>query len=154
MLSHLLTPANIKADLESTEKDEVFEEMLEMIVASQPSVDRQDALNALMQREALQTTGIIPGIAVPHAQCASMRGTALALGLSRNGVEYDSLDGSPVNFIIMMLFAQGDTESHLQTMKDVANLLQAPDFLKTIMEKKTPQEIFDAVCNFEMSLQG
>ena len=137
MLSHLLTPANINADLESAEKDEVFEEMLEMIVASQPSLDRQDALNALMQREALQTTGIIPGI-----------------GLSRNGVEYDSLDGSPVNFIIMMLFAEGDTESHLQTMKDAANLLQAPDFLKTIMEKKTPQEIFDAVCNFEMSLQG
>jgi len=154
MLSHLLTPANIKADLESAEKDEVFEEMIEMIVASQPSVDRQDALDALMLREAQQTTGIIPGIAVPHAQCASVRGTALALGLSRTGVEYDSLDGSPVNFIIMMLFAQGDTESHLQTMKDVANLLQAPDFLKTIMEKKTPQEIFDAVCNFEMSLQG
>lgn len=154
MLSHLLTPANINADLESAEKDEVFEEMLEMIVASQPTLDRQDALNALMQREALQSTGIIPGIAVPHAQCASMRGTALALGLSRNGVEYDSFDGSPVNFIIMMLFAEGDTESHLQTMKDAANLLQAPDFLKTIMEKKTPQEIFDAVCNFEMSLQG
>ena len=154
MLSHLLTPANIKADLESAEKDEVFEEMIEMIVASQPSVDRQDALNALMQREAQQTTGIIPGIAVPHTQCASVHGTALALGLSRTGVEYDSLDGSPVNFIIMMLFAEGDTESHLQTMKDVANLLQAPDFLKTIMEKKTPQEIFDAVCNFEMSLQG
>ena len=109
MLSHLLTPANIKADLESAEKDEVFEEMIEMIVASQPSVDRQDALNALMQREAQQTTGIIPGIAVPHAQCASVHGTALALGLSRTGVEYDSLDGSPVNFIIMMLFAEGDT---------------------------------------------
>jgi nitrogen PTS system EIIA component len=153
MLSKLITPVNIKSSLESTEKEEAFEELLEVIVASQPGIKRQEALEALNAREDKMSTGIIPGIAVPHAVCSSVHGVAAAVGLSKDGIEYASLDGSPVHFIIMLLFAQGDTESHLQTMKDVAAVLQHPDFLKVITKKKTSQEIYDAVCNFEMEQQ-
>jgi mannitol/fructose-specific phosphotransferase system IIA component (Ntr-type) len=153
MLSKLITPANIKVDLESTEKDEVFEELLEVIVAAQPGISRQEALEALDIREEKMSTGIIPGIAVPHAVCDSVHGAVAAVGLSHSGIEYASLDGTPVNFVIMLLFAEGDTESHLQTMKDVASVLQHPDFMKVIMAKKTPQEVYDALCNFEMEQQ-
>ncbi|HAH62961.1 MAG TPA: PTS sugar transporter subunit IIA [Treponema sp.] len=153
MLSKLITPANIKVDLESTDKEEVFEELLEVIVAAQPGINRQEALKALTIREEKMCTGIIPGIAVPHAVCSSVHGAVAAVGLSRDGIEYASLDGTPVNFIIMLLFAQGDTESHLQTMKDVASVLQHPDFMKVIMEKKTPQEVYDALYNFETEPQ-
>ncbi|MFA6856208.1 MAG: PTS sugar transporter subunit IIA [Treponema sp.] len=150
MLGKLITPADIKIDLESTEKDEVFEELLEVIVAAQPGINRQEALEALSAREDKMSTGIIPGIAVPHAVCDSVHGVVAAVGMSRDGIEYASLDGSPVHFIIMLLFQQGETESHLQTMKDVAAVLQHPDFLKVIMEKKTAQNVYDALCDFEM----
>ncbi|MCK9169116.1 MAG: PTS sugar transporter subunit IIA [Treponema sp.] len=150
MLGKLITPANIKVDLESTEKDEVFEELLEVIIAAQPEIDRQEALESLNAREEKMSTGIIPGIAVPHAVCDSVHGIVTAIGVSRGGIEYASLDGSPVHFIIMMLFQQGETESHLQTMRDIAAVLQHPDFIKVIMEKKTAQEVYDALCDFEM----
>jgi nitrogen PTS system EIIA component len=150
MLGKLITPANIKVDLESTEKDEAFEELLEVIVAAQPGINRQEALEALNAREDKMSTGIIPGIAVPHAVCDSVRGVVAAIGMTREGIEYASLDGSLVHFIIMLLFQQGETESHLQTMKDVAAVLQHSDFLKVIMEKKTAQEVYDALCDFEM----
>jgi len=153
MLSTLLTPAIIKTNLESTEKDEVLEELLEVLVSAHPEIDRQEALDALNLRETKMSTGVIPGIAVPHAVCKSVRGISAAVGMSRSGIDYDSLDGSPVHFIIMLLFEQGETESHLQMMRDIAVLLQHHDFLKIVMEKKTSQEVFDELCNFELEQQ-
>lgn len=149
MLSQLITPANIKVDLESTEKDEVFEELLEVMAAAQPGIDRQEVLDALVSRESKMSTGIIPGIAVPHAVCSCAHGTTAVIGMSREGIDYGSLDGAPVHFIIMLLFELGETESHLQTMKDVAGVLQHPDFLKVIMGKKTAQEVYDTIYEIE-----
>jgi len=74
---------------------------------------------------------------------------AAAIGLSRNGIEYDSLDGKPVHFVLMMLMAQGETERHLQILKDAALVLQKQDFFRTVMEKKTAQEVYDTICSFE-----
>jgi nitrogen PTS system EIIA component len=153
MLSKLITPANIKVNLESTEKDEVFEELLEVIVAAQPGINRQEALKALLAREEKMSTGIIPGIAVPHTICNCVKGTVAAIGLSREGIEYASLDGGPVHFIIMLLFEQGATEAHLQMMKDVADILQHRGFINVIMEKKTSQAVYDAICDYEMLSQ-
>jgi nitrogen PTS system EIIA component len=149
MLSEIITPANIKVDMESTERDEVFEELLEVMLAAQPQINRKEALDAIIMREEKMSTGIIPGIAVPHGVCDSVHGTAAVIGISREGIDYGSLDGSPVHFIVMMLFQRGATEQHLQTMKDIADILQHPDFIKVIMEKKTPQEVYDTICGFE-----
>lgn len=145
MLSSYISAKNIKMDMESSEKDEAFEELVELALSVQPGIGRQDALDALAAREATMSTGIIPGIAVPHAMCQSVKDIAVVIGVSRDGIEYDALDGQPVHFVVMLLFETGHTEAHLSVMKDVAALLQRKDFYHTAMAQNTAQGLCDAI---------
>lgn len=149
MLSQLLTPACIKAGMESTEKDEAFEELVEVVAVSNAKISREEVLAALSERESKMTTGILPGLAVPHAVCSSISDAVLVVGTSSNGIEWNSLDGKPVHAVFMLLFAPGMSGEHLQAMKEVAELLQHPDFVNTIAGKKTAQEIYDTICDIE-----
>jgi len=154
MLADIFPSENIIVNLESEDKDEAFEEMLETLVASQPNIDRSEALSALRLRESKMSTGIMPGIAVPHAISTTVKGVAGAVGISHAGVDYDALDKQPVHLIFMLLFAPSETERHLQVMKDFSGLLQMPDFVKEILSKKTPQEVHDTISTFETELAG
>lgn len=145
MLTGYIDVKNIKMDMESTEKDEAFEELVEIAVGAQPNISRQDAIDALTAREATMSTGIIPGIAVPHAMCASVKEMVVVIGISREGIEYEALDGNRVHFVIMLLFEQGNTQVHLEVMKDVAALLQRKDFYNTVMAQTTREGLCDAI---------
>ena len=154
MLGELFPKENIVINLESEDKDELFEEMLETLVSAQPQIERTEALAALRLRESKMSTGIMPGVAVPHAISRTVRGAVGAVGISRAGIDYDSLDGSPVHVVFMILFAEGSSEHHLQVMRVFAELLHVPDFERCILSKKTPQEIHDFIISCEAELAG
>jgi PTS system nitrogen regulatory IIA component len=152
MFEKIFSPELINTNLESTEKDELFEEMVEMMVRSTPSIDRELALNALLAREEKMTTGIVTGIAIPHAVCDSIKEPIGVIGISRNGIDFNSLDGKPVNLIIMLLLPATDSAVHLRLMQELASVFQKQNFLRNVMEKKLSKEIFDTICAYEEDL--
>lgn len=154
MLEQVFSPKSIILDLESTEKDELFEEMVEAIVSVQPTIDRAQALAALREREAKMSTGIMHDIAVPHGNCMTVKSTVGAIGISRKGIEYDSLDKAPVHLVFMMLSNPSETEEHLEVLKVLAAVLQNPEFAKDITEKQSAQEVYELLCTYESSLAG
>ena len=148
ILGQVFSPKTIKLNLESTDKDELFEELLETIVAAHPSIDRAQALSAMREREVKMSTGIMHGIAVPHGASVSVEHVTGAIGISRAGIDYDALDGSPVHLVFMVLYNASETEGHLEVLKDLASVLQEPSFMKNVMEKQTPQEVFDLLVQY------
>lgn len=154
MLEQVFSPKSIILGLESTEKDELFEEMVESIVSVQPNIDRAQALSALREREAKMSTGIMHDIAVPHGNCMTVSRTIGAVGISRKGIEYDSLDKAPVHLVFMLLSNPTETERHLEVLKVLAAVLQNPGFIKEVTEKQNAQEVFDCMCKYEASLAG
>lgn len=154
MLEQVFSPKSIVLNLESTEKDELFEEMVEAIVSVQPTVDRAQALAALRERESKMSTGIMHDIAVPHGNCMTVKGIVGAIGISRKGIDYDALDKAPVHLVFMLLSSTDETEKHLSVLKILASVLQNPAFSKEVIEKQTAQEVFDLMCQYESSLAG
>lgn len=154
MLERVFSPKSIILNLESTEKDELFEEMVESIVSVQPTVDRAQAIAALKEREAKMSTGIMHDIAVPHGSCMTVQKTVGAVGISRKGIEYDSLDKAPVHLVFMLLSNSSETERHLEVLKVLAAILQNPAFAKELLEKQSAQEVFELMCRYESSLAG
>lgn len=152
ILGQVFTPKAIIVDLESSDKDELFEEMVESAVSVQPQLDRQEALKALFDREAKMSTGIIPGIAVPHGICSSVKGIQGVIGISRQGIDYEALDNNPVHLVFMLIIAPDDKERHVQVLKTLSEVLQNSAFSKTIVEKTTAQEVYDVICTFEAAL--
>ena len=156
MLSSFITPSSIKVGLESVEKEESFAELLEVLVAENPALDRKEAMNALIQREEKMSTAVFPGVAVPHALCTSAENTLVAIGISRGGIEFESPDpetnpGHPVvNVIFEILFEEKDTETHIHVLRDILQLVSNPDFVKNVLQAKTSQEVYDLIESMEM----
>lgn len=143
------SPKTVVMDLESVDKDELFEEMVEAIVRVHPEVERAEALEALRERESKMSTGIMHSIAVPHGNCSTVEEVLGAVGISHKGIDYDSLDKAPVHLVFMVLCNPEKPEMHLSVLKELSTVLQSPTFLKEVMEKKTPQEVYDLLCSFK-----
>lgn len=147
MLSHFISPADIKINLESTEKEECLAELLEVIVARQPSISRREAMEALVDREEKSSTAVLPGIAIPHAICKSAKKSAIAIGISKKDIDFDV----PVNIVFELLFEQNDVEFHMNILKSIVQLLDNKTFKNKVLNAKSSQEVFDIIDEIESS---
>ncbi len=152
VLGEALSPQAIKIDLESVDKDEVFEELIEELVTIMPSVDRRLVLQAVKEREDKMSTGVLPGIAVPHGKTDAIKGVKGVIGISKQGIEYDSLDGKPVHIIILLLSSPDSSELHLRVLKHLARVLENSAFYNDLLSQKTPEAVYDLVCKYEEEL--
>lgn len=152
LLGDIFQKDTIVVNLESTEKDELFEELVEKIHSCYPEVDREEALKDLNEREEKMTTGIMHSVAIPHAQVSSIRTTVGAIGISKDGIDYDSLDKAPVYVVFMLLGPQNEAERHIQILKSLAQVLQIPGFVDKITKCNTSGEAYKLLCDSEESL--
>jgi len=144
-LSDLLTEDVIKVDLESEDKEESFAELIELLVGAGRIKDRGAALEAIEKREALGTTGIGNGVAIPHAKDATVEQLAAALGISREGIEYEAIDNEPVHVVFLVLAEADNPGPHVQCLAEIARLLQVPGFYKRLLAATTAKEALDTI---------
>ena len=153
LLDKVFNPKAVNIDLKSEDKDEVFEELIEELVSVNPSLDRSVALAAVKEREAKMSTGIMSGIAVPHAKTSAVTDVQGAIGISRSGLDYDALDGKPVHLIVLILSGADSTELHLRVLKRLARLLENSEFYAELMEQKTAEAAYNVFCKYEKELK-
>ena len=103
LLSEVFLPEYIKCGLEATNKEDVFEEMVDIFCRSSKLNIRDGILKALNEREERMSTGIQNGIAIPHGKTIIVDKVFGVFGVSKKGVDYDALDGKPVYLILMIL---------------------------------------------------
>lgn len=153
MLSKLITSNDIKLNLESTDRDECFAELLELIVAKQPDINRSEVLCALNRREEKGSTAIFPYVAVPHSVCKTVKKTSIVIGISKKGIEFDDcMDPSKstmVNVIFEIVFEEKDTDLHLHVLRDVLQLVSNKDFVKKVLQAGTSAEVFKMIEELE-----
>jgi PTS system fructose-specific IIC component/PTS system nitrogen regulatory IIA component len=150
LLQNLFAPGFIKVDLQSEEKDELFEELVDVLARnSGRDFPRQSVLDALRERESKMSTGIKKGIALPHGKVQGIEGLAGVLGISRRGIEYDSLDGEPVYLAFLLVSSPKDSELHLSALKRLARFLDDPGFYTELVAAESPERAFSILKNFE-----
>lgn len=149
IFKEVFSPSCIIVNLESREKDELFEELGQCIFSAHPEIDREKALASLWEREAKMSTGIMKGVGIPHGTCKSVKKCAGAIGISRGGIDYDSLDGNPVKVVFMLLFGEDDNTLHLEVLKSLSQVLQDESFVDELYKKQNPQDVFDFLCSRE-----
>jgi len=149
-LRELFPRDRICTDLASEDKESLFVELVDMIAStSHAAFDRSAVLACVMEREALMSTGIREGVAVPHGKTDSVDRLYGALGISRRGIDYDAFDGKPVRIAFMIVTPRRDPEIHLQTLKRLAQILDVPGFVEALLQASDPEAAFSAIYNFE-----
>jgi mannitol/fructose-specific phosphotransferase system IIA component (Ntr-type) len=139
-LTEQLTPSVIKIGLQSEDKEELFEEMVQLLVEAGRLTDRDAALQALIEREAKMTTGIARWIGLPHGKVEGIENLIISLGVSKKGIEYDSLDGEPVYVVILVLAEVDNPGPHIEALAEISRLFALPGFTEKIRGAKTSEE--------------
>lgn len=142
-LRDLLDEPVVKVGLESRDKEECFEEMIDLLVRAGRISDRAAALEALREREAKGSTGIGQGIAIPHANDASIKAMTAAMATSPAGIEFDAIDDEPVHAVFLLLARMDDPGPHVRALAEISRLVQTPGLYRRLTEAKSPREVLD-----------
>lgn len=148
-IRELLNKDTINLDLKVENKLDVVETLVELLDKAGKLNDKEVYKKAVLDREELSSTGIGENIAIPHGKSSGVREASLALGIVKNGVDYDSLDGEPVNIVFMIAADEHANNEHLETLSKLSVLLMNEDFKKGLLAANTSEEVFDLLDRFE-----
>jgi PTS system fructose-specific IIC component/PTS system nitrogen regulatory IIA component len=149
LLCEVFLPEFIIDNLEAEDKEEVFEEMVSRFCEVTKLRVRDKVLDALRERESKMSTGIQHGIAIPHGKTSAVSNMFGILGVSKNGIDYDSLDGKPVHLVMMLLAPPVEAERHLHLLQRMANILRNPDFYDDVIRAGSAQQIYEILKKYE-----
>ncbi|HEY9594208.1 MAG TPA: PTS sugar transporter subunit IIA [Spirochaetia bacterium] len=154
LLRDLFIPARIKCHLEAEDKGEAFEELVDLLVTHYGLDCRDEILEAINLREAKMSTGIKKGIAIPHAKTSFTSGVIGVLGISDNGIDYESLDGEPVHMLFLLVSSEDEAGTHLAVLKKIAVLVENPNFYRDACAAGTPDAVHRVMKTYEEMLDS
>ena len=147
-ISDILTVNRIK-NVKSLKKDKVLAEVCEMLKDAPEVVSPKVLLKAIKAREAIMSTGIGMGIAIPHAKVSSVTDFVMAVGRSEKGVDFQSLDGFPVHLIILIVASDTQGEEFLKILGKIGAFFNISGNKEKFINAKTSEEIFNLFKDFD-----
>ena len=152
VLGSVFSPGLIKVGLEGEDKEEVFEELVELYAAGKKGVSRDAILSAVRAREEKQTTGVKSGMAFPHAQTDQVKSVVGLIGISPSGIDYDAMDGKPVHVVFLILSGIDECSMHLRVLKRLSIVLEDPEIYRSLLAQRDSAGVYETLCKYETIL--
>ncbi|MDO3388354.1 PTS sugar transporter subunit IIA [Gilvimarinus sp. SDUM040013] len=143
-IAQILSPERTLCHIEGVSKKRALEILANTIAESEPMLDADDVFRRLIAREKLGSTGIGHGIAIPHSRIPGCDCTLGALITLKDPIDFDAMDGEPVDVLFAMLVPEESNDEHLQTLAALAGALNNDTYRQTLRAARSPLELFDA----------
>ncbi|OGG47166.1 MAG: hypothetical protein A3F84_11665 [Candidatus Handelsmanbacteria bacterium RIFCSPLOWO2_12_FULL_64_10] len=147
-LLDLISEKSIIIGLRGTTKREIIEELVGAIDPNQ-IVDRGRVLESVLQREGIMSTGIGHGIAIPHGKSEAVKALSGVLGVKREGVDFESLDGQAAYIFFLLVSPANVSGPHIKALARISRLLKGEEFRKALIQAQSPQEILTTIAEEE-----
>ncbi len=131
----------IKVPLEHTTKTAIIEELVDLLAKKMVKVQRSDILQAVLDREALGSTGLADSIAIPHAKTSAVDKVCVAVGISRSPVDFDAQDGKPSQFFFLVIAPDKEASTHIEVLASIARATASPAFRRLLQGARTADEV-------------
>ncbi|MEW6253226.1 MAG: PTS sugar transporter subunit IIA [Planctomycetota bacterium] len=148
-LSKILTPDRIRVPLAAVDKVGVITELIDLLNAGGALGNRDAALDAVLKREAERTTGIGYGLAIPHGKSNGCERLAIAAGKPASPVDFQSLDGRPVTFVVLLVSPPDQTGPHIQALAKISRLMNIEEFRNAIDRATSAEQLHRAIVSSE-----
>lgn len=135
----------IKLELKSKNKNEVLKEISELIYISEDITDKDEVLAALEEREEIGSTGVGKGVAIPHAKLNGAKKLVMAFGISRESIDFKSLDGEKVKIFFIFASPKNETRLYLKVLARVSRLIRGENFRNKLLQCKTTEDVIKAI---------
>lgn len=136
----VLTIDTINVDLKARDKKGVLDEMVAP-VAEKAGASQEKLVKVLMERERLGSTGIGGGIGIPHGKLKNLDQLILGYGLSRQGVDFESMDGRPTHIFFLLLTPESSAGVHLKMLARISRLLKNDGLKERLMQADKPEDV-------------
>jgi mannitol/fructose-specific phosphotransferase system IIA component (Ntr-type) len=136
-LDSLIQPDHI-IELNVSDKDAALRVMCESLTSDPRILDAGAFLNAIMERERQASTGVGLGVAIPHVKIPQVTDYVMVVGRSKTGVEFQSIDGKPVQLIFMIGASDRQTRDFVKILRDVTHLIKHDDTRQALLDAEIP----------------
>lgn len=138
----ILPVKHIKAEIAGIDKNQVIEEMIDLL-SDEFSVEVIDELKkAVIDREKIMSTGVGKGFAIPHAKTSSIEGIVAAFGKSSKQIDFQSLDGEPVHLVFVLIGKDNLVGPHIKLLSRISRMMNKDEFRTALLNAKTEEEIY------------
>ena len=144
-LLDILSLESIIVDLKGESKEEIITELVNSLPVGDAITDRDQALQAVLDREKIMSTGIGDGIAIPHGKSAAVTELVAAMGTQRRGMDFDALDGEPAYVFFLLVSPANVSGPHIKALARISRLLKNDEFKKKLIEADSAEEIIATI---------
>ncbi|HOE17993.1 MAG TPA: PTS sugar transporter subunit IIA [Syntrophorhabdaceae bacterium] len=144
-ITEILQEQCIVADIKGQTKREVISELVEALAKARLIEDVVTAVNVVMDREKLGSTGIGNGVAVPHGKLKNINNIMCAFGRSQNGVDFDAVDRAPVYIFFLVLAPEDSASLHLKVLSRITKILRDQSLRKKIIKFTNVSDIYTSI---------
>lgn len=140
----MFSKERVSFDLKARTKEEVIEELIEMLYKDGKLKDKESFKRAVLKREEEFSTGIGMGIAIPHGKDYSVLEPCITFGVSRNGIDFDSMDGKPAHIFFLISVPEDAADTHLHILSFISRKLMHEDVRQKLFNAKDFEDVINA----------
>ena len=126
-------------------KNEVLAEMTAALAKVEPQIESDRLLEVLLEREALQSTGIGDGMAIPHGKIAGLDRLVATFARSGEGVDFESIDGQPTHHLFMLVVPEHSGGKYLKALARISRFFRDPGFRQRLTDAETLEDVMSAI---------
>ncbi len=142
ILTQILQPNCVKVPVENKEKDAAITELVDLLNTNGLLLDRNVTLDAVLTRERIRSTGTGAGIAIPHCKCSAVKELVMAIGITQDPIEFDSVDGKPVKILFLLVSPENQTGPHIQALAGISRLMLNEEFKQKLEQTTSAEEVY------------
>ncbi|MBK6914338.1 MAG: PTS sugar transporter subunit IIA [Ignavibacteriales bacterium] len=142
-VTDILTENFIIAELQSNQKNEAINELLELFRSDDRVLDFEKMKESVLEREKIMSTGVGKGFAIPHGKTSGVKEILAAFGKSTKPIEYDSLDGKPVQLLFLLIGRENMVSAHIKLLSRISRMMNRDEFRQKLIDAKSSAEILD-----------
>jgi fructose-specific phosphotransferase system IIA component len=147
----LLDKKNILTNFKSVNKDDVINELVDLLDGNERVVDLDEIRKCVFEREEKMSTGVGKGFAIPHGKTNSVTDILAAFGKSEAPIEYNSLDGEPVHLVFLLIGKETLLAKHIKLLSRISRLMNNEEFRKKLIEADNADSILKIFQDEEQS---
>lgn len=151
-LTEILKPVDIKIPLVAATKNDAIAELVNLLAANNEITDGKKVLDAVLDRESTRTTGIGNGLAIPHGKCPGTTQLAMAIGRPAKPIDFQSIDGKPVNLIWLLTSPPDKTGPHIHALARISRLMTIDKFRHALLSAMSSDDMFQIIVQQEATL--
>jgi fructose-specific phosphotransferase system IIA component len=152
-VSEILSKEFIIAELNSNDKESAINELIDLFKNDPRVEDIEKVRTAVLEREKIMSTGVGKGFAIPHGKTDSVKEILAAFGRKKDGIDYEALDGNPVNLIFLLVGRDTMISAHIKLLSRISRMMNKDDFRSRLLDAQNSEEIMNVFLEEEKSYQ-